>query len=86
MNNMCTSPLALLSIDMVVINSECVSVIILDVALLGLLGVGFNKYGNLNALKASPLQHLYDVSSAYVWRNITSDCLLIGFSSEMFGN
>lgn len=66
---------------MLVINAECVSVIMLDciypyVALLGLLGVGFNKYGNLDALKDNPLQHLYDVSSAYVWQNITTDCWL----------
>jgi len=27
----------------------------------GLLGVGFEKYGNIEALKSDPIHHLFDV-------------------------
>lgn len=37
------------------------------ILLLGLLGVGFGKYGNLDTLKSNPLQHLLDI---YVRINI----------------
>jgi hypothetical protein len=33
------------------------------IAVSGLLGVGFTKYGSMDSLRTNPVQHLFDVSN-----------------------